>query len=236
MSRIDEMAAKIRALLAKANCASTTEAEADAFMAKAHELMERYQLGMADVLTSGDPVVGSDGRTFSTGDFAWKRELYASLARLYGCQTVWCAGGSYRNGRWQHTTLKVVGRESATVTLDLMYPFVAAQVREAGYRMSRETRKSAASCMNSVGMALVIRVNRLWRAQLAEQQRAGTPEARNALVVVDQVKARMHELFPDMTTGKARPISSTQRATEHAAGIGLDRQVGAGSTLMIGRK
>lgn len=120
----DKITRIIKALLAKA-AGTDNEAEASIFATKAHDMMEQYQIEVSDVLRD-DPIDRNKPYSATTSSPSYKKFLWRSLARYYGCKTMlhWVSHTEYE--------IHIVGRESARVTTELMYPFIMKQVRDAG--------------------------------------------------------------------------------------------------------
>ncbi len=239
-----KMAVKIAALLAKA-ASTTSEAEAELFLGKAHELMEKHQLEAAD-LEADDPV-GNDRVYRRNGAAApdWDFMLLFPVARYYGCKAIRC---DLRKGY----EMDLVGRESARITALEMHKYLVATVRKLGREKARgpdpipywtndqdPEYDEPARYMNddqtirAIGNALRERVGILARIEEAKNAQAATPAGKNALVTVNVVKALYAELHPDAERIGGVSARTTNAAREIAAGIGLHRQTGGGSTLRL---
>lgn len=200
----------VRALLAKA-AGTDNEHEAEVFTSKAEELMAKYQVSVGDILID-DPI---DASVLFEGKSGYKSRLCAAVAMYYGCQTV-------LTKRFGKKYITCVGRESARVTTELMYPFIYEQCRKAGIAIATRTDETVASSERRVVNALTVRLFTLIRQR--EPEVAGTPSGKNALIVVDAIQAKLKERFPNMTMGKARAITTSDLAHEAAAGVSLHRQ------------
>ncbi len=208
----------IKALLAKA-AGTDNEAEASIFAAKAHDMMEQYQIEVSDVLKD-DPIDRNKPYSATTSSPSYKKHLWRSLARYYGCKTMlhWVSDTEYE--------IHIVGRESARITSELMYPFIMEQVRKAGRKISEEGDLKPEAAIRDVANALVLRLDRL----IAEQKQADpapvTQSGKNALVAVNAVNALMKKLYPNAKPGVARGIGTSLDARGAAEGISLSRQMG----------
>lgn len=233
-SKIEKL---IRSLIAKAK-GTDNEAEAAAFMAKAHELLEKHQLDMGATLNADDPIEAFDGLDQAATSHKWNRELYRALGALYGCKSIriglnwrYDAKGVWGPERYQQ---RLVGRASAIMTTQLMYPWVCEQVRERAKAISEVTGMSAQGQAKRVGAALI---SRIW-AMVAEQRRAEegpkTEAVKNSLVTIDQVEAEYARLYPDATTSVARRTVSDGLSRQAANSIGLHQQAGHGKQLRLG--
>ena len=227
----------IKALLAKA--ASTEyEAEAEVFLAKALELMEKYQLDHADLETD-DPVAGEGyyekGSVKAAPD--WDFMLIFAVAGYFGCKACRCSS----KGKW---VMDLVGRESARITAKEMHKYLVTTVRKLARAQvgSREFRIVKADAwgdmvwtgeyMNAdqiarrIGNALRSRLNVL--AAQNHKPAPNTAAGKNALITVDRVVAVYESRHPD-----SKPINgsyhTTGNARKIAEGIGLNLQTGGRS-------
>lgn len=217
----EKIKARIAALLAKAK-GTDNEHEAAAFIAKAEEMLEQYQIDLSELGDDSDKVrqhngLDADGKWVAS----WHRHVYRQLAMYYGCKSIKV-----------HTTKgyrqEIVGRESAIVTTDLMFVFIKGECN----RLGRELHKSGGAPTDAngarlVGNALALRVAKL----IAERDKRDadaplTAAAKNALVVKDQVVALYEQLYTNTSTVKGSGIKSSANARELAEGIGLHRQAG----------
>lgn len=222
---IHKVKQQIMALLAKAK-GTDNEHEAEAFLAKAMELMQRYQLDVSDMVDADDPILHHVGLSQAESGHAWRWKLYSAVAQLYGCQSIHVDVG-YRAAKpgarptpWYEQRL--VGRESAIITTDLMYPWIVEQVRKAGAEIAKRSGMSAQGQTKRVAAALISRVYRLIAEQ--KEQAPKTDAGRNALVVLNQVVAKYKELYPESELMRARRTVTDNLARKAAEGIGLHRQ------------
>jgi hypothetical protein len=231
--KIEEL---IRALIAKAK-GTDNEAEAAIFMAKAHELLEKHQLDLGATLNADDPVEAFEGLDQAASSHKWNRELYRALGTLYGCKSIrrsyW--GTSKKTGfaeeRFQQ---RLVGRASAIMTTQIMYPWVCEQVRKEATEISKRTGMSAQGQAKRVGAALVSRIWTMVREARAGEQGPRTEAAKNALATIDLVEAEFKRLYPEAQTGVARRTVSDALSREAAGKIGLHQQAGHSSALRLG--
>lgn len=229
MSDQSKIKAKIAALLAKAK-GTDNEHEADTFLAKAMEMLDQHQLSMADLDDQEDPVKWYAGLDCTKWTASWQVDLYSAIARLYGCRSIKCH-------QYKGFKLELVGRESATVTTELMFPWIKEQVNEKGRQLYKAGgAPNAANGARLVGNALVRRIWTLIREQEAQDTPKTAAIAKNALVTQDRVLAVMQEHYGDLNKGRATRTKSSGAARELAGGIGLHRQAGGSSTLKIGSR
>lgn len=239
-----KIAAKIQALIAKAQ-STEHEAEAEAFMRKAQDLLEQHQIDLGELLDADDPVIiDTDGFEQTEASPSWYKDLYVAVAGMYGCKAVIAPkliATSRGNHRWGYA-IELTGRQSAIVTSQLMFPWIKQQCFEKGRKLVRDTygfndsneeKKQA----RRVGNALVQRIWRLVALEKQKNQVANTDVARNALVTVDRVLQVFNNHYQDLNKSRARgPTVTNAAAREAANSIGLHRQAGGSSTLAIGGK
>lgn len=226
---------RIMALLAKAR-GTDNEHEAEAFLAKAMDLMQQYQLDVADMVDADDPILKHVGMEAAESGHAWRWKLYSAVAQLYGCKSIHVGKAvKGKNGRLVPGYEQVlVGRESAIITTDLMFPWIVEQVRSKAKEIAKLTGMSEQGQAKRVAAALISRIHRLIREQ--RETTPTTAAGKNALVVLNQVVAKYEELFPDAVTMKARPSVTDGLARAAAEGIGLHRQTGHAQQLKLGAR
>ncbi len=221
----------IAQLLAKAK-STDNEHEAAAFIAKAEDLLEQYQIDLSDLGDESDKVrqhngLDADGKWVAS----WHRHVYRALGQYYGCKSikVYTAKG-YRQ--------ELVGRESAIVTTDLMFVFIKGECN----RLGRELKAAGGAPTDAngarlVGNALVARIFKLI-ADRAERDfdAPKTKAAQNALIVLDQVIALFDQLYTNQSNGKMASTKTSATAKELAGTIGLHRQADHVQTLKLGAK
>lgn len=238
MTATPKIKQRIQQLLAKAK-GTDNEHEADAFLAKAMELLQQHQLDIADLVDAGDPILHHVGLSQASSGHAWRWRLYSVVAQLYGCQSIHAQVG-YRQvkvkGRIKLTAWyeqRLVGRESSIITTDLMYPWIVQQVRAKARAIAGVTGMSEQGQAKRVAAALIIRIHRLIEAQ---QTTAPTTAAgRNALIILNQAVAKFNELYPQAQTIN-RSVKFDDLSREAAEGIGLHRQTTGERPLALGER
>lgn len=213
---------KIKALLAKA-ASTDSQAEAEAFLAKAHELMEKHQLGAED-LERDDPIDESVGAKANGGASPdWDFQLMFAVARYFGCEGVQWWSQTNTEGEFLKAgqyTMRIVGRESARITAIEMHKYLVATVRRLGRQHAAEMGTNAGNAARRIGRALQIRISELCPPPPAAETEAG----KKALVTIDRTLAKFNELFPDAATIKSPGVKTTKTAKQIAGGIGLNLQ------------
>ncbi len=213
----DALTAKIAALLAKAN-SSEFEAERDAFMSKADQLMRDYQISMADVNNArdSDPL----GLEIHEGGVsrAWKHPLGMQVAKYYGCQYVSRRGAP-------EFTYTLVGRESNRVTAKLMFEYLIDTIMKASREQYKDERARNVSC-ESKGVMLAERLRKLNKNKPLAHTGQG-------LVPLDEASAYMREHMK-IRGVRSRSLSANASDKQWAQGVGLNMQAGGRKQLLLG--
>lgn len=218
---------KIAALLAKAE-STTNEFEAAAFMAKVNELLEKHQLEMHEVRSArenaSDPMGKETGTTNLYASMLWARDLGGALARYYGCRFVYWKRGN-------HFTYQIVGRESARITFELMFPFIITQVKLQAKHLDGATgnARSRSILERQVGQALMIRVELLAHANAKHR----VVLTGRGLIPVDDLDAAMDQFFPKVKIAKEKTIELDPAAMTAAEKIGLHHQATGKHTKLL---
>lgn len=223
------IAERIRKIIAKADSSSHRE-EAESFLVKARQLMEEHGLSLLDLgrLNSDDPV-GVD-KYFYRGHIidSWRQLVAGQLAAFFGCELVSTTSGA---NRWH----SVIGRESARMTHQLMWPFVDRQVMQ----MAREDVKSGIYpsvnvARRRIGQQLALRLDKLNNAKKAEAPIAGRDlSGVNALVPVDLIEAAAAEAFPDLYRDPRKTkVRYDGNAKQRAEQVSLHHQAGSAAPAL----
>ncbi|MEO6081578.1 MAG: DUF2786 domain-containing protein [Umezawaea sp.] len=132
------MMEKVRALLTQAEDPAVTEQEAQAFAAKAAELMARYSLDEATVrAANGQKAELVKVLKFEVSGQGWHGKARATLvylvAQAYGCEV--CTVNNKMNGetRW----VAIVGTASAVTSLELLLPSIVLQAEANGVKATK---------------------------------------------------------------------------------------------------
>lgn len=217
---------KIQKIIDKAK-STTSEAEADALLAKAHKLMEEHQIAEHELGDQADPMGMTVGLSGQSGPSAYKPALQRALARYYGACPIrmWQDQRTYRN--------EIVGAESARITTELITEYVWDQVKAKASALTKEHGGNRGVHIRSITNALVSRIIRL----TAEQAKAPVNNKvaqHSALVIVPAQKAWMEAHYKNLVQTKGGKRSTTEAARQAAGSISLHRQTGGSSTLRIG--
>jgi hypothetical protein len=209
---------KIAALIAKAK-GTDNEHEASTFMAKAQELLEKHQLEMWE-LNEDDPMGHQFfGRARMQIDKS-ERSLLNAVARLYGANTVLARDKGKQ-------IIDLVGRESSRITTELMWPFIMDQVRKLAKEYNVIHRVGPVRARHQIMIALGFRI----KDMIKEEKRA-TGVASKALVTVDEVKAYVESLYPNVTWPRTK-YRVGSNASEYADKVSLNRQTTGGAGVRL---
>lgn len=224
------IAEKIAKIIAKAN-STTSETEAETFMAKAQAMMEEHGLNLLDLgrLDAEDPI-GHDEKVYVSSD-GWKDKVAGQLALYYGCRLV---RDPYTRTSWSYV---VFGRESARITFTLMLPYVLKQVAKMALNEHAAGRYSSpARARTALANALAIRLHRLRQKNEDHLEASRGAKGLNALVPVDLIKAEMDERYGEKGLRTSRANYKTDHnAMSKAERVSLNRQTAASpSALRIG--
>ncbi len=213
-ANIEKLKKKIAALLAKAG-GTDNAMEAEAFAAKAQQLLTEHQLEIGDVIKT-DPIERSVIFVGPKTQKEWHKLLPNVIARFYGCKCVMF----HERGVVAYTA---VGRESGRIMAVEMFPFLLAQVREKALEYQKHTLFSRKRCMNDIVHAFTARLEDLIRAQ--ETTAAATGGHGRALVLVDEAEAWMKANVEGLKAGKPMELTVNGLSEKLAGEISLAGQI-----------
>ncbi|UPT53333.1 DUF2786 domain-containing protein [Synechococcus phage Ssp-JY38] len=214
--------AKIAALLAKAE--KTDNAfEAETFMAKVNEMLEKHQIEMHELHVDNDPMGQTDGDV--TRSHEWPSRLGFALAELYGAKML---RYTYKNVKARYKW-RVVGRESARVTFEMLYPFVMSQVRQRARAMARTYAITPAKAEREIGTALE---QRIWRMVRDAEERREVAVGKG-LIPVSDVDAYIHDLHSKVKTLSTLNVPISNEAVREANKVSLNVQATGANRKMI---
>lgn len=224
----DAQLSRIRKLLAQAEDAAVTPAEAEAFTAKAAELMATYGIDRA-MLADADPTTDMIGDRVVVLDPPYakdKGQLLYSVAEPLRCRTV--LRTKYPAGAKQ-TSMHLFGYRSDLDRVDILYTSLLVQSANALAVTSIPPWENTAAFRRSwlAGFCMAIH-RRLSDAErrAAEQHTESTSTGHSvALVLADRStlvdRARADE-YPRLRAGRARSLSGSGRSSGYAAGQRAD--------------
>jgi hypothetical protein len=218
----ESASAKVRALLAQA-AGTTYQAERDAFMAKAQELMTRYQLTEAELGDTPDRRLSSvtislEGWGNATAGYS---VLVQGVARLNRCDGY--RQTDYRNGGRQ-VSVVLFGTSPDLDMVRALVEYLGVQLRADIARDRPRSRKSYA-----IGWQHLV-VARLKAAQVAEATACRLP-----VPTSDAATRHMTEATPGLRSSSERPTSwdDTRAGRQRGALADIGGQRLAGSRQAI---
>ena len=214
-----QLLARVRKLLAKAEDPACTPAEAEAFTAKATELIARYGVDQA-LLAAADPGRDPIGDRVVALDPPYaldKAGLLETVATRLRCRTV----------RWKARPaiqVHVFGHASDLERVDVLFTSLLVQAAHGLAAAPVPAREHAAAFRRSwlVGFTGAIG-QRLWEAERAAAAEA--PEPSTALVLVhrdDRVKQRVADTYPSLGRAPRRRLGGGGLHHGYAAGRAAD--------------
>jgi len=235
MTTDNPLLARVRKLLAKAEAAGATPAEAEALTAKAAELMARYGIDRA-LLAAAQPDTDQPADRKVDIDNPWARvqaHLLCGLASALRCQAVILP----RPG--PGTRIHLFGFASDIERTDVLYTSLLVQMWQglaaadapAGVRSVRAWRRSWLLGFTSAVVARV-RAAEQRAATQADQEHAGSGPG-TALVLADRSRIIEAEI------GRAYPLTRKSRVTYsgngYGAGYAQGQQADLGSSRLTGK-
>ncbi len=205
---------RVRKLLTQAEDDAVTPAEAQAFTAKAAELMAKYGIDRA-LLAADQPETDRPTNRILDIDNPWAREkahLLCGLASALRCQSILLSGS--RPGSKVH----IFGFGSDIERTDLLYTSVLIQMSHglAGARVpewSSSPRAWRRSWLLGFATAVIARVRQAEHgAMIAATERGRTGSDRTALVLADRSLVIRHQVE------QAYPITRKARVTYSGSG------------------
>lgn len=182
---------KIEALLNTKGC---TEAEASARTEKAQELLEKYNLDMAQIGKKEGANHHRKDTKKSGGLYGWQRDLWQAVASLNFCHYI-SIKGTGRGSKYEH---RIIGSHVNVIATEVMAQYLQDTVerlaqewsREQGYKsvFVREAIAFREGCAGRVGVRLRDRRDaqiRAARAKKEAEEAASTPTGTTAVTIVD---------------------------------------------------
>ncbi|MEU6858470.1 DUF2786 domain-containing protein [Glycomyces sp. NPDC046736] len=208
---------RIRALLAKAE-STDSDAEAEAFTAKAQQLIARHSINEA-LLSSTEQRKREPETLRIIIERPYekpKSELLAQIADANHCRPVYWAAGGF-------TTL--VGDRSDLQSVELLYNSLLVQataaMTRAGSLADRAGKSATRAFRQSFLASFAWRIGERLRESAAETAREFSEATGTDLVPVmrvrdERVDAKTHELFPKLVRGRSTRITNYEG---HVAGL-----------------
>lgn len=232
----DKMLNRIRALLTQAEDPAATPAEAEAFTAKATELMAKYGIDRALLAATGQIDDKPGDRIIHVSDpYALdKRQLLAQIGMALGCQAV-----LKRLGRSYSVHLFGYGADLERV--DMLFTSLLLQAVNGMAQTPTPYGESTAAFRRTwlIGFTETVaeRIKqaeaRAAQAATNEQQRTGSTGPSVALVLADRsafVERAMQEAYPKLGKGRVRTLSGSG----YGDGVAAGRRADLGGTRVTG--
>lgn len=203
---------RIRALLAKAEGTDNPH-EAEVFMAKVRELLDRHQLTMTDLSQESDPM-GQMGIVLPYRE-DWLRVLISLLAEYFDCAAAFT---TTEVEGVEFEAVILVGREGARVSCQGIIPYI-------WRTLDRICALDPSVSIGGIGGALS------WRIMKLVEQRQPVLSPGTALVPVREAVAHLMEMGDTDSTEVALDKRPSLMEMLYAESIGLGLQVdGAGQS------
>lgn len=233
------MLAKIRKLLAKAENEAATPQEAEAYTAKATELIAAY--GIDQTLLNADrgtPLVVGDRTIGLEAPYARdKADLLATIASHYGCQAVQVARRESSSTAW---AVHLFGQDADLERTELLFTSLLLQAATWMVRAPVPRGESLAAFRRSWLAGFRSAINTRLAQVEARAQAAATADRledrlSTAVVLADRdavAKRAMNAAYPHLRSARARQLSGSGAADGWGAGqradLGGRRIPGAG--------
>lgn len=218
----DAQLARIRKLLAKAEDDAATPAEAEAFTAKATQLMAAYGISRA-MVAAADPSSDRPGDRILVMDAPYaldKSNLLSSVAAPLRCRSV--RRIDYPNGQ-KDISVHLFGYDSDLDRVMLLFTSLLVQAANALRALPIPSFEHPAAFRRSwlAGYSAAIH-KRLTEAESAAADDVDTgPGSSLAVVLADRravVDHRVRQEYPHLSTGRGRSLSGSGGSAGYAAG------------------
>jgi len=214
----NEIIKKIRSLLAKSASTSNVH-EAEIFAAKAHELLAKHNLSLADMAEEEAPD-RECWKTPSAVPDPWARQVWSCVAHAYFCKPIESTYGRTK-------TIKLIGAPHNISVAVEMAKYLIKTVRRLAREHSHLAPHQRQFCNGASGQ-LAYRLQELRRAKQETPHGTGT-----TLPAVYDMEQRLNDEYVNKMfgeLGKARAWNPKKSASyltgaNAAAKIGLDTQV-----------
>lgn len=234
---------KIRKLLALANN-NPNEREAEAASAKAHELLEAYNLDVAIVSKQSNKFAARDQRIFQGGLYKWQRDLWDMTARLNFCK-YYFKRGLEAGSQYEH---ELIGSKANVIATQIMANYLQQAIErltrqwcETNYPNKSIFFKPAIAYREGMAARIVTRMWNLREQHLREEKERIKREreanaaqginTENALVLQDVISTEedlnldfIYKLTPGTSAQRRHESNLRQQAAEKAAEEQLAKQ------------
>lgn len=194
----DKLIKKIKALLETRGC---SEAEAQARTAKAQELLERHNLDMASLGSSGKGAQRSDTKK-SGGLYSWQRKLWEGVAKLNFCY-YFSLKGLKKGSVYEH---RLIGSHANVIATEVMASYLQEAIEKLAQQWAKDNFYKSVFVREAIayreGMAARIverlerrrweQVNEARKAEeerKREQARGASANTSHALTIVDVISS-----------------------------------------------
>lgn len=180
----NKILARIRKMMALADCSAATEGERDTALQMVYNLLAKHNLTMVDVENNSAEGEAREEQQAKFVVYPWARSIAKSVAEMFFCRYYFAAP---RKGK--QATHCFIGRQSNAVTASYMAEFVVRSVlREAtkayGSAISPEARTFAIGVVDR----LRTRIRAIQDAQAQEPTEAGAPAAPGSALVLTKLR------------------------------------------------
>lgn len=252
---------KIEKLLRKAESANElgSLSEAEAFMAKANEMMAKHNIELAELKTeeSGntcivEKVPVGDLHNWSKTQSTWIQKMYSVVAKFTFCDIVWHDGWDYRKYYTQDDPKRATAYVKPSVTLvgephniemvKYMCSFLIPVVKRLQSKRWKEvqhiSREKKNAFMRGYYLGAVQGIASKLRFQQAENEK--TYEGLPGLIKVNEValQEKKVEAFPNLTKVRSSRLSGVNAAAlgrEDGKNININKGVSEGSSSISSR-
>lgn len=219
---------KIQKIMAKA-ASTSSEAEAQAFMAKAEALLQEHNLTLEQVDAAERQRMDPMGRDYmAASKHSWENRLFSSVAKYYGATAIIDQVGTAKKG-----TPVAVGRESSRKTIEVMWPFILKQVKQAAKIVAKSDGMSTGAAERRTAEALRYRLFK--ETQNREEAEVSRGQAGSmALTLRDEVRDAVAEYYPRLKAARQSQTGTTGSARDAASKVSLNLQAsGRSGTLRL---
>ena len=217
---------KIQKIMAKAT-STNSEAEAESLMAKVQSMLAEHNLTLEQVDATVRATMDPMGRkNFDNSKHSWENRLFGSVAKYYGASAV------IDNGHWTGKKGRptAMGRESSLATLEVMWPFILAEVKRAAKAVAKSDSMSSGAAQRRTAEAMRYR---LYSLTVRDEKAAEVAGGGMSLVLKDEVSNEVAKHFPNLSNSRKSQTGSTSSARDAVSKISLNLQAGGNAVRRI---